>query len=42
MKNSAGIAADLTRSVLAVPSLARNGDLTLNPAAFLPLDKGLQ
>ena len=42
MKTSAVTAADLARSVLAVPPLARNGDLTLNPAANAALIRHLE
>ena len=42
MKTSAVSAADLARSVLAVPPLARNGDLTLNPAANTALIRHLE
>ena len=42
MKTSAVTAADLARSVLAVPPLARNGDLTLNPSANAALIRHLE
>ena len=42
MKTSAVSAADLARSVLAVPPLARNGDLTLNPTANTALIRHLE
>ena len=42
MKTSAVSPADLARSVLAVPPLARNGDLTLNRAANAALIRHLE
>jgi dihydrodipicolinate synthase/N-acetylneuraminate lyase len=42
VKTSAVHAADLARSVIAVPPLARNGDLTLNPEANLALIRHLE
>jgi hypothetical protein len=42
VKTSAVSAADLARSVLAVPPLARNADLTLNPAANAVLIRHLE
>jgi dihydrodipicolinate synthase/N-acetylneuraminate lyase len=42
LKTSAVSAADLARSVLAVPPLARNGDLTLNPSANTALIRHLE
>ena len=42
MKTSAVNAADLARSVIAVPPLARNGDLTLNPEANVSLIRHLE
>ncbi len=42
MKTSAVTAADLSRSVIAVPPLARHGDLTLNPAANATLIRHLE
>jgi dihydrodipicolinate synthase/N-acetylneuraminate lyase len=42
LKTSAVAAADLARSVLAVPPLARNGDLTLNPVGNALLIRHLE
>jgi dihydrodipicolinate synthase/N-acetylneuraminate lyase len=42
VKTSAVNAADLARSVIAVPPLARNGDLTLNPEANVTLIRHLE
>jgi len=42
VKTSAVNAADLARSVIAVPPLARNGDLTLNPEANVSLIRHLE
>jgi dihydrodipicolinate synthase/N-acetylneuraminate lyase len=42
VKTSAVNSADLARSVIAVPPLARNGDLTLNPEANLALIRHLE
>jgi dihydrodipicolinate synthase/N-acetylneuraminate lyase len=42
LKTSAVTAADLSRSVIAVPPLARHGDLTLNPAANATLIRHLE
>jgi dihydrodipicolinate synthase/N-acetylneuraminate lyase len=42
VKTSAVNAADLARSVIAVPPLARSGDLTLNPEANLSLIRHLE
>ena len=42
MKTSAVSAADLARSVIAVPPLARSGDLTLNPEANVSLIRHLE
>ncbi len=42
MKTSAVGSADLARSVIAVPPLARNGDLTLNPDANASLIRHLE
>jgi dihydrodipicolinate synthase/N-acetylneuraminate lyase len=42
VKTSAVSAADLARSVIAVPPLARNGDLTLNPEANSSLIRHLE
>lgn len=42
MKTSAVSSADLSRSVLAVPPLARNGDLTLNREANLAMTRYLE
>ena len=42
MKTSAVTAADLSRSVIAVPPLARHGDLTLNTAANATLIRHLE
>ncbi len=42
MKTSAVSTADLARSVIAVPPLARNGDLTLNPQANASLIRHLE
>ncbi len=42
MKTSAVSAADLARSVIAVPPLARSGDLTLNPEANVSLIRHME
>jgi dihydrodipicolinate synthase/N-acetylneuraminate lyase len=42
VKTSAVSAADLARSVIAVPPLARNGDLTLNPEANASLIRHME
>jgi hypothetical protein len=42
LKTSAVSSADLSRSVLAVPPLARNGDLTLNREASVAMIRHLE